>query len=851
MTEPEAASGPELAQDSAEPRHRYPGPRPFRDDPVDQHLFYGRSEEVASLKNRVRATRMLLLFGKSGLGKTSLLQAGLFPALRNELGFLPVPVRFNRTNPPLEPDEVAHLIIEDVRAAAAAQGVDCEPGARGSLWEFFKTTDLWHGDTLWVPVLVLDQFEEVFTLQSLSFRRALAAQIGELAGRGFPRAVRERRDAGERSPYSDAAPDLRLILSFREEYLASLEELVADVPALLEHRFRLTPLDSERARDAVERPAAVEDGTVFRTRPFGYDEDTLKAMLAFLSNKAGEVEPFQLQVLCGHVERRVAERQARGEEQVEVDEALLGGEAAMESVLDRFYVDALRRITGRRQRQRARRLCERGLLSPTGKRVSVEEGSLRREYKLDTSTLGALIETRLVRKDTRSGLEGFYYELSHDSLTRPVAQGLKRSKQRRAVLVLCGFALLFVPVFFAWWAERAQVQQIQQSVTSFRDALKDGSRGPEMLVIEPGSFRMGDLSGEGDGNERPVHEVAIPRRFAIGKFEVSFEDYDRFCAARRQAYRDRLEAEKADALRAAGEQGAQRVRQRALADTAKLEAQVRRDLELEMKKDPRGFGAKLLKDPRAFQREVEERVRKRAEEEARRAVEAFHRSFRATANDLLPELMTEPQAVESKIKPIRDGEIRAAVEVLRQRLIDRIGRYPGCAEDGGWGRGQRPVINVRWDDAVAYAEWLSEQTGKRYRLPSEAEWEYAARAGTKTPYWWGEEVGVNRANCDGCGSQWDNKQTAPLGSFAANPWGLNDTAGNVWEWTQDCWHNSYYNAPDDGSAWLEEYERQCLLRVLRGGSWGGLPGGVRSASRGGGAAGYRRGNIGFRLAQDL
>src|SRR5919106_5183579 len=92
--------------------------------------------------------------------------------------------------------------------------------------------------------------------------------------------------------------------------------------------------------------------------------------------------------------------------------------------------------------------------------------------------------------------------------------------------------------------------------------------------------------------------------------------------------------------------------------------------------------------------------------------------------------------------------------------------------DKGWGRGRRPVINVSWKEAVAYAAWLSEQTGKRYRLPTEAEWEYAARAGTETAYWWGNEIGTNRANCDGCGSPWGGQQTAPVGSFQPNPWGL-------------------------------------------------------------------------------
>ncbi|MET0070051.1 MAG: formylglycine-generating enzyme family protein, partial [Candidatus Thiodiazotropha sp.] len=175
-------------------------------------------------------------------------------------------------------------------------------------------------------------------------------------------------------------------------------------------------------------------------------------------------------------------------------------------------------------------------------------------------------------------------------------------------------------------------------------------------------------------------------------------------------------------------------------------------------------------------------------------------------------------------------------------------------DDHGWGRDRRPVINVNWKDAVAYAEWLSKQTGKRYRLPTEAEWEYAARAGSTTRYSWGDEIdqdGKVWANCAGCGSQWDDEQMAPVGSFTPNGFGLYDMSGNVWEWVQDCWHGDYQGAPHDGSAWLESDEGDCGRRVIRGGSWSGGPRFIRSADRFWINPGRRYGTLGFRLAQDL
>jgi formylglycine-generating enzyme required for sulfatase activity len=174
----------------------------------------------------------------------------------------------------------------------------------------------------------------------------------------------------------------------------------------------------------------------------------------------------------------------------------------------------------------------------------------------------------------------------------------------------------------------------------------------------------------------------------------------------------------------------------------------------------------------------------------------------------------------------------------------------GCRrlEDSDWGRGNRPAINLTWFDAQDYANWLSKVTGKSYRLLSEAEWEYAARAGSQTAYYWGDAVGTANANCYECGSRWDGQQTSPVGSFPPNAFDLYDMAGNVYQWVQDCTHDDYEGAPADGSVWTGN---DCRGRAMRGGSWFDRPQSVRTANRYGGPADFRYTGLGLRIARTL
>jgi formylglycine-generating enzyme required for sulfatase activity len=250
-----------------------------------------------------------------------------------------------------------------------------------------------------------------------------------------------------------------------------------------------------------------------------------------------------------------------------------------------------------------------------------------------------------------------------------------------------------------------QLQTPPATASAPPHAFRDCSNCPEMLELPAGRFMMG--STEGDADEKPQHEVLIPKPFAVGKFEVTFAEWDA-CAA--------------------------------------------------------------------------------------------------------------------------DG---------------------GCLKnkspsDEGWGKARRPVINVSWNDAKEYLNWLSQKAGKPYRLLSEAEWEYAARAGTSTKYAFGDSLDKQQARFS------DGKpgigQTTDVGSYAANAWGLHDMHGNVWEWVEDCYGPNYLQAPSDGSARVIP---GCSARVLRGGSWDYNPQDLRSAVRYKLPPVYRVDEIGFRVAKDL
>jgi len=408
--------------------NRYPGAQPFRDSEFSQRTFFGREPASRALTDQILANRLVVVYAKSGLGKTSLLNAGVAPRLR-EASSLPLFVRVNDIQRgPLT------SVFEGIRAEAERQKVEYVPGDTSSLWSFFKSVEFWRGDLLLSPVLILDQFEELFTLQSDAAREAFLSELGYLI-RGVPPPSQPPGDSGA----SPAPPSVRVVLSLREDFLGLLEDAADRIPQIMDHRFRLTPLNCETAAEAITGPAAIHDPSV-PTKPFRLDPAFVTTILNYLTTSTSQtrtpgnryIEPFHLQLICQRIETLVALKQQTSSAEIVFTLQDLGGETALAQTLTGFYTDAIQSVPDRQLRGAVRRLCEEYLISPEGRRLSIEERELQRQLKLRPQTLSQLVDCRLLRTDRRS--DSTYYELSHDALVQPVLAS------RRTQALVAGWA---------------------------------------------------------------------------------------------------------------------------------------------------------------------------------------------------------------------------------------------------------------------------------------------------------------------------------------------------------------------------------------------------------------------------
>jgi tetratricopeptide (TPR) repeat protein len=416
-------------------RRRYPGTGPF--GPEDAALFFGRKKETEELYLRILSVPLLLQFGKSGLGKTSLLQAGLFPLLRAK-PFLPVMIRLNDPH-----ESLTDAVARSIRESVVNEGVDLGDDNPAGLWELLVTTTAWRDDLLLTPVLVFDQFEEVFTLRDEAFRDELAAELGALAT-GIP----PERLRGEQPDF----PEVKLLISLKETHLGALEQFSASIPRLFQERLRLEPLSESEARDAVVQPAKLQEKKgepPYWTKPFTYDENALDAMLTYLKGRSDVIEPFQLQLLCRHAEGIAQRKESSYSSATQGQPVTLTmndfrGSNSFAVVLANFYRDVLSRIPSMGERRRAAALCEDGLLGSSGQRLMLEKKQILSDYRVSENTLDVLGRERLVREERR--MESTFYELSHDRLAESVfaARSGKLPKAVKRAIWASGIAVLLI-----------------------------------------------------------------------------------------------------------------------------------------------------------------------------------------------------------------------------------------------------------------------------------------------------------------------------------------------------------------------------------------------------------------------
>lgn len=416
--------------------HRYPGAQPFGDDEFSRRIFFGRDKASVALTDQILANRLVIVYAKSGSGKTSLLNAGVAPRLR-DAGHVPLFVRVNdRQRGPLV------SVFEAIKAECERQKLEFVAGDTSSLWSFFKTVEFWRDDVLLTPVLIIDQFEELFTLQAPEERERFLIELGSLL-RGTPPTQGALAEGVSASP-----PAIRVVLSLREDFLGLLDEGSDRIPEIMDHRYRLAPLSAEMAGRAITGPAALE-GEGLATRAFQLQPECVASIVKYLSRSAAsrddgasrQVEPFHLQLICQLIESVAAFRQKTATERVVLGFDDIGGEAALAETLEDFYANAIASLP-RKRRRIARRMCAHLLISVEGRRLSVDERELIRHSRMREEDLRLLLERRLLRTDRRS--DRTYYELGHDALVHPVLASRRTQAFITYSSAIFGGAIIFV-----------------------------------------------------------------------------------------------------------------------------------------------------------------------------------------------------------------------------------------------------------------------------------------------------------------------------------------------------------------------------------------------------------------------
>jgi formylglycine-generating enzyme required for sulfatase activity len=775
----------------------YPGLAYF--GPNDADRFFGRDEAIGKLATAVGRQSLTALVGASGSGKSSVVLAGLAPRLHRGRGWLFSYFRIGN-----EPDRDPFLALARALVPFYLTGTDeterlvninklAEKLRSGELTlrnVFAACRSQNKGSRI---LLIADQFEEAFTLVRGDADRS---HFIDLLLAGFP------------DPAPVSVPDICLVLTLRGDFYGHALRHRALADALQNHVENLGPMNREELRAAIVRPAE-NAGVAFET------------LLDTVQSKPGGLPllQFALREMWGRQERKKITRKSYDESG--------GVEGALAKRAQAIYEDLTEQGEDTRAVMLFRRLFTR--------LVTLGEGAEDTRRIVGRQELGPeawQLAQRLAGEDNRlvvtsapaPGHEAA--EVVHEALIRNWPALIEWVNRDRA--------------FQSW------LRQLKPRLDEWRDhPLDQGAllRGSPLAVAEEWLGRRRDEISE---TECTYIEASITLREVEKRRE---ED----AIAREQARLTEI---------AAGQQRTARL-QRYLFTALACVVAALVGWSNESYLRERWYWFTVMRPYMVTH--VRPYVLTAERERALRYLEPF----KECAKDC-PEMIVIPAGEVTMGSP--DGENDISNNSPPHKVIfakpfavskfeltfddwDACAAHGDCESrisDSDFGRGRQPVINVNWDDAKTYVKWLSTMTGKSYRLLSEAEYEYAARARTSAAYPWGDDVKMNgmaMANCNDCGSEWDGKRPAPVGSFAPNQFNLHDMVGNVWVWVEDCLHSNYDEAPVNGSAWLKD--SHCESHILRGGSWEHDPRSLRLATRSGNTSVLRVNFIGVRVGRTL
>lgn len=839
--------------------YRYPGVQPFTT--AQSEIFFGRDQDISELYRLIRREALVVVYGKSGLGKSSLLNAGIVPHCQAASEYHPIVIKFgawteDKTDSPL--DLTKNFLQANQPLSPILQHLLPE---ENSLWRSAKNQQL-NGEGR--PLLIFDQFEELFTYPEADIQ-AFRQELVELLHTELPLRYRRLLNAGAGPDLSDAEEDAletpleaRIVFAIRSDRMHLLHQMADTLPNILRNLYELRALRPEDARAAIVEPAQKVGN--FRTTPFIWSASALANLLQYLQdpNDENRVEAILLQLLCQYFEETLVEK--KGLRQIEAKHL---GE--LENIIENYYRDKLSSLPDDGARQAARKLIEEGLVleGENNIRLSLHEAQITQQYGVSRALLERLVNSRLLRAEPF--LRGGYaYELAHDRLVPPVL----RAKQER----------LFQEAQEAEEAARLETQQkLEAEQRKRRQANRIAIGGIMLALIALVSLleTLSTLNSLKKATADVVHSN-------LKEAEEFVLELDYAAALQKINAAAKLGAHKKEVANALLEIAFWYVETEKFPKAASIIQQ-----------------ALALKPSIAAQNTISTLKGKAAPEQhtlLRQALQQFDAElYQKCWHRYYPKMVKVEGGLfrmgcDKKIDTFCEAdeilhevsldayEIAATETTVWQWHLycENVGLSIKDYRGQGWDKiGDNPIVNVSWGDALQYANWLSKQmdyqarytyTKKKalaafsldstwvisaaavidhsngYGLPTEAQWEYAARGGKfHSPFvysgnneidsiaWYAGNAGGRTQACQG-------KKPNQLGVYGMS--------GNVWEWCWD-WYAPYDLAQKNNP----QGPATGSLRVYRGGSWSNVAINARVANRFNDYPNYRHNSIGLRLVR--